>query len=245
MLLFSPWKQVAVILIRIETFLRGEFDSPQRSSALSFPLYLCQGKCLPCKSEIRSRVVPACLTRDFHVSVFALRDFALWPCHDCSCSERHFCPRKTPGQRDSPEWEGHVFPVLSGYLFHPIPAEGQRNPAWRAFFVRHARRQCQQQQADVCVIPRSPEREGAGWSSWGHAQRGKPPDAGHRSRSWTDVSLIFNFKKCVLHYKKSNIHKNGKNSIWISVHLSLRFNVYQDFATYNFLTLPFNFYLNI
>lgn len=29
----------------------------------------------------------------------------------------------------SGHWKGHVFPVLSGCLFHPIPVEGQRNPA--------------------------------------------------------------------------------------------------------------------
>lgn len=63
---------------KMEIFLRDVFDSPQRSPALTFSLCLRQGKCFHCKSEIRSRVVPDCLTQYLH-NVYVLCDFSWWP----------------------------------------------------------------------------------------------------------------------------------------------------------------------
>lgn len=102
-LLFSPWEQAATTLVMMEAFLRDVSDALQRSPVLTFCLCLGHSKCLPCKSEIRSRVVPACLTRYLHVSGFDLGDFPCWPCRDWGYFELNFCGRKTPGKRGSPE----------------------------------------------------------------------------------------------------------------------------------------------
>ena len=83
----SSWVRAPVQLLgtsghhphkKMEIFLRDVFDSPQRSPALTFSLCLRQGKCFHCKSEIRSRVVPDCLTQYLH-NVYVLCDFSWWP----------------------------------------------------------------------------------------------------------------------------------------------------------------------
>lgn len=100
--LFSSWEKMTTVLIKMGTSLKDVFDSPQRSRALAFPFCLSQDKCLLCRSEIRSRVVPACFTKYLSASIFAPHNFSVWPCYGCSHPECSFCWQKTP--RQSPEW---------------------------------------------------------------------------------------------------------------------------------------------
>lgn len=103
-------------------FLRDVLDSLQRSSALTFPLCLHQGKCLPCKGEIRSRVVLACFTRCFHDSAFAFPEFSLRLCCSCSHMSAASAGERHPGKGFT--WvgvqKGHVSPTSSGCWFHLI-----------------------------------------------------------------------------------------------------------------------------
>lgn len=131
-----PGSALLFSLIKMETFLRDELDSPQRSSALTFSLCIGQGKC--CKSAIRSRVTPARLTRYLQISVFALHGFSSWPSVATAAWSVASAGGRHPGKvmHPSGHWKGHASPMLSGCLLHPVVVGGQRKPAWSAFFVQ-------------------------------------------------------------------------------------------------------------
>lgn len=161
----------------MEAFLRVVFDSLQRSPALTFSLCLSHGKCLPCKSEIRSEVVPACLTRCLRVSGFALCDFSSQLCHHWGYFECSFWGRKTPVQRDSlwvGAWKRYISPVLSGYLFHLVLVEGQRKPVWGAYLAKHGHRPCQHQHMTYIEFPDHPRGTVQGGSDGPFSEREAP-----------------------------------------------------------------------
>lgn len=193
-LLFSPWEQVAVILLKIETFLRDVFDSPQRSSALTFVPCLSQGKCLSCKSEIRSRVVPLGL------QVFKYLCFCpLWLFLMALLWLQLF--KEMPAQSHSPKWEFKKDTYIQFWLaafLKSFSSRSEKNslgcifcqawsqiiPAWTAWHM-----------CNPSTVPEKRCRVAA----MSHLQRGMPHCTGHWARSLADIFNCFNFLKFLLH----------------------------------------------